>query len=351
MGDVEKWVESVAENKTGNKKRNGNIINPDSTPLSRIEQMFLSEQEGRGNTRKTIKYYKGVWAKLYQFLLFDSGINDETVDVIRKVPFIVLGMSDIQKKYRAYMKTALGNSEQTVQSHMRGVRAVMKYITSNGWLDTPHIVVNDDDPPIKMTFTESELETLSRKPSVDDFIEYRAWIITRYTMATGNRAGSIASIKVGDIDFEEGFVNINTVKNKTPIRLPLVRSILKELREYVSLYRTDTSGTPLYNEYLFVNQYGEQLDADGVGRIFRIYCRNRGIAHNSIHLLRHTFAKYYMTGGGDVLSLKTMLGHKSLKMVNHYARLYGTDIKDMVEEHSLINQTKVISGRKKLTKR
>lgn len=347
--NIDKWVTESLDRGSSDGKTDSSI-NARNTPLHKIESLFMSEQEGKGNTEKTIKYYRGVWSKLYDFLLSDSGIEDIGRNVIRQTPFIILSMHDFQKRYRTYMKSKMGNSEQTIQSHMRGMRAIMKYISSNGWLETPKITINDDDPPIKNTFTESELNILSEKPKVDDYVNYRAWIIARYTMATGNRAGSIASLKVRDIDFDEGFVNVNTVKNKTPIRLPLVRSILKELREYVAFYRSDANGVPLENEYLFVTQFGEGLDADSVGRIFRNYCKSKGVSHNSIHLLRHTFAKSYMVGGGDVLSLKAMLGHKSLKMVNHYARLYGADIKNAVEEYSLINKTRITNGRKKITR-
>lgn len=337
------------------------VINAQTTPLYKLEDMFMREQEGRGNTAQTILFYKRVWRRLYDFLGFATTktkadytklLNEEDMlVVVKSLPIIALQLDDFQAEFRWFLVQVCGNGEQTVQKNMRGVRAIMKYVAQNGWLDTPHIKVKDIEPPIKNTYTDKELEVLSRKPNPDNFAEYRNWMIVRYTMATGNRAGSIADIKVGDIDFEEGFININMVKNRQPIRLPLVRDILRELREYVAFYRTDENGEPLHDEPLFTTQFGEKLDAEGIGRLFRIYCKERGLTKYSIHLLRHTFAKRYITDGGDVLSLKAMLGHKSLKMVNHYARLYGTDIKDKVEQHSLINQTKVKSGRKKIVKR
>ena len=39
------------------------------------------------------------------------------------------------------------------------------------------------------------------------------------------------------------------------------------------------------------------------------------------HDLRHTFASYFVMKGGDLLSLKEILGHSSMKMVERYTHL------------------------------
>ena len=320
-------------------------ISKQNTTMAQLKQQFMSERRGSGCTPKTLRYYGQVWDK---FLLFLSTLYPEKE--VEALPIKCLAVQDIQAKYRLYIESG-GCKEQTILSHMRGVRAVINYASSIGLSNAPKIKIKDIEPPIKVTYTDAELDLLCRKPNTDDFIAYRAWLITRFTMGTSCRAGSIAGIKVGDVDLDDSCVAVNIVKNRSPIILPLVASIANELREYIGMYRTSPDGKAMSKEPLFPTQFGDPLSANAVGRIFSEYCKSLGLEKTSIHLLRHTYAKKYITSGGDVLSLKVMLGHRSLKMVNYYARLYGNDVKGLVEEHALISQQRVKSGRVKIKKR
>ena len=50
------------------------------------------------------------------------------------------------------------------------------------------------------------------------------------------------------------------------------------------------------------------------------------------HDLRHTFASHFVMSGGDHLSLKEILGHKSMKMVERYAHLASAHKRNMVNK-------------------
>ena len=41
----------------------------------------------------------------------------------------------------------------------------------------------------------------------------------------------------------------------------------------------------------------------------------------TFHCLRHSFATYYLSNGGNILTLKSMLGHKSLNSTTIYLHI------------------------------
>lgn len=77
----------------------------------------------------------------------------------------------------------------------------------------------------------------------------------------------------------------------------------------------------------------EKLKARGDGRLFRRTRCDDAFADvidkagirlpqgQSTHVLRHTFATHYLANGGDILQLKDILGHRSIKTTERYLHI------------------------------
>lgn len=336
-------------------------------PMKIIEFDFCSEQLARGNSKATIAYYKRCFKKLYIFFAYQlmsdldfekfKDNDDMLVEFGKECPGSTLEMDDLVADYREFLVEQEECNEQTVNSYLRGLKAIVNYCDEKGYIKAFKIVIKDTDAPIRDTYTDEELEKLLRKPKdLDNFAEYRDWVIINYFVGTGNRVASVAALKVGDIDFVNETVTVTHQKNRVPLTVSIPARLVRVLREYILYWRCDEDGKPLNKEALFCNKYGEPMSANAIKKTVNAYNTNRGVKKTSCHLFRHTYAKRWILEGKDIIQLAKVLNHKNLKMVQRYANLWGTDLKPAVEEASLLNLVKRKSGetlqkRKKLERR
>lgn len=340
----------------------------DNTFLLDLFTEFKTAQEDKGNSQKTIEFYVRGYFKLCEFIDMvymkataakELGLPAPTKptplsEVSEKeavnraggaFPISILTTDGLERDYRKYL-TNLGVNEQTIAAYFRAYRAIAYFAMEEGWIPRRKISIKQPESPIKNCYTDDEIKRLVRKPKTDDFLENRNWVMVNYFLATGNRVSSVADLRIGDVDLDEGYITVNRQKNGKPTRIPLVKKITRILRAYIDDYRTEVNGIPVgLNEPLFCNLYGEELSENGIKKAIANYNRSRNVEKTSVHLFRHTFAKKWIIDGGDLLQLEKMLGQSSLKMVQHYSNLYASDIKEQAEKHAVIAKTKG-NGRK-----
>ena len=68
------------------------------------------------------------------------------------------------------------------------------------------------------------------------------------------------------------------------------------------------------------------------------YNKRRGVETTGIHRYRHTFAKQWITNGGNVVSLSKLLGHTSLDITQNYINLIVSDIAHQVDEFNVLDK-------------
>ena len=144
--------------------------------------------------------------------------------------------------------------------------------------------------------------------------------MVNYLLSTGNRLATVLNVKIEDVDFVNNLIKLNKLKNRKQQYIPMSSGLKDVLKTYLRLWEhTDT-------DYLFPEYEGKQLSTRGAQWSIRNYNLNRGVMRTSIHLFRHTYAKYYIVAGGEATHLQRLLGHSTLAMTNHYINLYSTDL-------------------------
>lgn len=297
---------------------------------------FLVKQQEKGNSKATISFYQRFYVKYSKFL--ENTLQENPKDM----PIDILTTDAMQAVFMAVLKGD-GLNEQTINSYLRGYRAFGNFCEEEGYIENFKCPIKEVEPPIKQVYTDKELEKLMVKPVITDFAGFRTYCIISLILNTGARSNTILNIRISDLELEEGYISFNTTKAHKVIRLGLEKKTKRDLTEWLNYWRLEKGAEE--DDFLFCNEYGEQLSRSALTKSFRKYNRERGVEKTSIHLLRHTFAKKWITSGGDIITLARVLTHSELEMVKRYSNLYGGDIKKEIQEHSAISQMKTKSGK------
>ena len=297
---------------------------------------FKVNQMEKGNSKATLDYYDRFYKRLIEHL--------DTLGSGENTPIDWLTQDGAQQ----FFIMSLGNvSQQTINSYLRGYRAFGNYCEEVGLIEGFKCPIKEVEPPAKQVYTNKELQKLLVKPNLENFEEYRNYMIISLILATGARSNTILNLQVKDVELDEGYITFNTTKAHKVVRLGLERRVRRDLTEYIARWRSvDADGRDIPStDYLFCNTYGEQLTRGGLTKAIANYNNRRGVEKTSIHLLRHTFAKNWITSGGDLISLAKVLTHSELDMVKRYSNLYGEDVKEEIEQHSTLSQLRQTSGK------
>ena len=165
-----------------------------------------------------------------------------------------------------------------------------------------------------------EVEALLAAPDASTPLGMRDRAILEMFYATGARATEVAEMKVGDVNFEYGFVLVRGKGGKERI-VPVGRAALDALRDYLSGVR----GALLRgkeSDRLFVSRTGRHLERQSLFNMVRKRALVAGISIDiSPHMLRHSFATHMLAGGADLRAVQEMLGHSDISTTQIYTHL------------------------------
>jgi integrase len=138
------------------------------------------------------------------------------------------------------------------------------------------------------------------------------------SLHTGMRAGEIFNMKSCDVDVRNGFINIPDSKNGLCRQTYLTKAVHEILAKRVN------GNSP---EYIFKSEKGTKIQevSETFVRVVERMGLNSGIKDRRyricFHSLRHTFASWLALQGEALLTIKELLGHKTLEMTLRYAHL------------------------------
>lgn len=283
-------------------------------------EKYLEYCKQRNLRQGTINHYRQSYTQFYKFFSPDTPLDEIN--------------QNAYKDYVLHLRSTL-NNDVSINSYLRDLITTLHYLMDEGYI--PHFkmqAIKVDKRHI-VTYNEQELKVLLKKPDMKKckFIEYQCWVMTNFLFSTGVRQRSLMNIKIKDIDFDNNVVYVNVTKTRKPLIVPLNRTMVNILAEYLKYrqYKSD-------DDFLFCNVFGQQLVKSTCYHMLYSYNKRRGVKTTGIHRYRHTFAKQWILSGGNVVALSQLLGHSSLDITQNYIHLLVSDVAKQVDEINVLDK-------------
>ena len=228
---------------------------------------------------------------------------------------------------------------RTILTHYDNLRTMFRYFVSEGHVHgSPMEYIKR---PIArrdqiMPFTQDQVESLLRAARKSK-CRRRDEAIILFLLDTGSRNTELCNLRLRDVDMDSRSLTVLGKGNKRRT-LCFSRDTFKALWQYL---QENPCGA---NECVFRSvrgtTAGEGLTKDGLGELIRRLGKVAGVVSTrcSPHTFRHTFAVEFLRDGGNVFTLKELLGHTTLAMVNRYVALAEADIENQHRLHSPVER-------------
>lgn len=218
------------------------------------------------------------------------------------------------QELRDYIKWLQGSrslSDRTINAAISQLRFFTLYVLHKPW----------DHYELPMRRFDSYLPFVPSKEEIRELLsavtdpKVKAMIVLMYS--SGLRIGEVCNLRYEDISRKNMRIHITHGKNRSDRYAILSDAALKVLTDYWF-----SCGRP--TGYLFPKQSGKDLPIDTffVGRHITEAEKKLGWdQHITCHSLRHAFGTHLYEDGVDLLTIKALLGHKSLNSTTIYVHL------------------------------
>ena len=237
---------------------------------------------------------------------------------------------------------------ETVKTYHTVIRAFFRWMVTEGRLGvSPLITIK---PPISrpdqiQPFAPEQVLALLRAASQSAY-PCRDTALLYVLLDTGIRLAELCALTHVDVNLSEGEIVVRSGKGGKRRVVPISRKTRQALYALQS-----EMGDFLPGDAVFVSERGRGegrgLLPNAVAKLLKRLNNHAkvGGVRVSPHTFRHTFAVMFLRSGGQVFTLKQILGHESLSMTNRYVAVAQADVTAQHRQFSPVDA--LIGGKRK----
>ena len=276
------------------------ILSSRTCTLKRKEQLLLAYSNWlrmRNYSQQTYKAYMGTIRMFWDFC--EQRQNDPTFDKANAV-----------QTYLAYRMHEQQRDYSTVNGDYSALQWFYKYILNREW-NVRKLIRPKKEKRLPRYINPQQFAALL---SATTCKKHQLLMLLYY--ATGLRLSEGRFLKWEDLDFEQGIIFVASGKGAKDRIAILPPDLAAQLKSYRLTQRSSQS-------YVFEGKtMGKAIAPKTVQWAFKLARQKAGLPDwVTAHVLRHSYATSSLKNGTDILSLKTLLGHKKLSTTSRYMHL------------------------------
>ena len=225
-----------------------------------------------------------------------------------------------------------GYSASSICRYISSIKAFYRYLLIEDIIDadpSENIQTPKKWEKVPKALSLSEIkELLEVKSSGDTLIRDAAMLELLYS--SGLRVSELVAIKLGDINFEAGFIRVMGKGSKERV-VPVNARAVERIRRYMNDERPMIL-KKRQSPYLFVTRRGRPMSRQRFWQTLKSVGKHAGI-DLSPHTIRHCFATHLLEGGADLRSVQKMLGHSDISTTQIYTKVTTDRIKKVFKKH------------------
>jgi site-specific recombinase XerD len=299
--------------------------------LQELIQQYRMSNSVEGKSTYTVEWYTQLLTLFSCYLESNGLLDDLSTFNIGTARNYVLYLQHRKKLSRYPGNRPLNLSPKTVQCHVRTLKAFSSWLFREG-LTSENRLSNLKIPkaPSKIIepLTPEEINKIFRCINKKNPMGMRDYAILALMQDTGLRASEVCSLPPGQLNLEKYCLKV-LGKGAKERMVPFGDYARTTLYNYFKKGRPRFLGKN--SDTVFLTADGRPMSVNALKLMFNRLAKSSGIARLHAHLCRHTFAINYLLNGGDVFSLKEILGHTTLEMVNQY--LHFTTAQISIQHH------------------
>lgn len=273
----------------------------------------MKELEGKDYAIGTIKRFETSLSHTREFIKWKY--NSEDIE-IRKLDH------EFIREYDFWLKTVRNCSQNTASKYIGNFKKIVLHCIKSGWLrkDPFHQFKLIRKEVIKEFLTEQELECLMKKHFSIARLEIVRDIFA-FSCFTGLAYTDVYKLQhnqfFNGVDGKK-WISYQRTKTLTLTKVPLLTPAVQMIEKYkTEAFTLNDKVFPCFSNQKMNAYLKEIADLCGINKTL------------TFHMARHTFATTVtLTNRVPLETVSKMMGHKSLKQTQHYAKIVDVKISD-----------------------